>query len=128
MKFLFTGLRRDMLLALGSFFNSSTRGGMFINSCFAHCQSETQNTWFGVDSPRIHNKVQNKFHNIYIEIYIWLTLFISTVLLLMNCIFCFGLEIESSCEVLLRLICSLYGCVLTRPLQKQLVIGTLAGG
>ncbi|XP_015878128.1 pectin acetylesterase 9 isoform X1 [Ziziphus jujuba] len=50
------GLRRDMLLALGSFFNSSTRGGMFINSCFAHCQSETQNTWFGVDSPRIHNK------------------------------------------------------------------------
>ena len=30
---------------------------MFINSCFAHCQSELQETWFGDDSPRINNKV-----------------------------------------------------------------------
>ncbi|XP_031281075.1 pectin acetylesterase 9 [Pistacia vera] len=49
------GFRRDMLLAL-RLFNYSRRGGMFINSCFAHCQSESQDTWFAVDSPRIHNK------------------------------------------------------------------------
>ncbi|KAF3432976.1 hypothetical protein FNV43_RR24078 [Rhamnella rubrinervis] len=51
------GFRQDMLLALRSFYNLSRRGGMFINSCFAHCQSETQDTWFGIDSPRIHNKL-----------------------------------------------------------------------
>jgi hypothetical protein len=28
-------------------------GGMFINSCFAHCQSERQDTWFAPDSPRL---------------------------------------------------------------------------
>lgn len=50
------GFRRDMLSALGFFFASSRRGGMFINSCFAHCQSESQDTWFAVDSPRVHNK------------------------------------------------------------------------
>ncbi|XP_021301207.1 pectin acetylesterase 9-like isoform X1 [Herrania umbratica] len=50
------GLRQDMLTALYSFYKSSSRGGMFINSCFAHCQSESQDTWFAVDSPRIHNK------------------------------------------------------------------------
>ncbi|KAB1210687.1 hypothetical protein CJ030_MR6G009127 [Morella rubra] len=50
------GFRRDMLMALRVFYRYSRRGGMFINSCFAHCQSESQDTWFGVDSPRIHNK------------------------------------------------------------------------
>ncbi|XWS50504.1 hypothetical protein CRYUN_Cryun12cG0092600 [Craigia yunnanensis] len=50
------GLRHDMLAALNSFYKNSRRGGMFINSCFAHCQSESQDTWFAVDSPRIHNK------------------------------------------------------------------------
>ncbi|XP_050226010.1 pectin acetylesterase 9-like isoform X2 [Mercurialis annua] len=50
------GFRRDMLLALRTFSTNSKRGGMFINSCFAHCQSESQDTWFAVDSPRIHNK------------------------------------------------------------------------
>ncbi|KAJ7969943.1 Pectin acetylesterase [Quillaja saponaria] len=49
------GFRRDMLVAL-RLFKYSRRGGMFINSCFAHCQSELQETWFGVDSPRINNK------------------------------------------------------------------------
>lgn len=51
------GFRQDMLLALRVFFKNSRRGGMYINSCFAHCQSESQDTWFGADSPRIHNKV-----------------------------------------------------------------------
>ncbi|KAL6127711.1 hypothetical protein ACLB2K_071074 [Fragaria x ananassa] len=50
------GFRRHMLVALALFYKYSARGGMYINSCFAHCQSESQDTWFGVDSPRIHNK------------------------------------------------------------------------
>ncbi|XP_019149781.1 PREDICTED: pectin acetylesterase 9 isoform X2 [Ipomoea nil] len=50
------GFRRDMLAALRVFYYYSRRDGMYINSCFAHCQSETQDTWFAVDSPRIRNK------------------------------------------------------------------------
>lgn len=46
-----------MLGALRPFSVYSKRGGMFINSCFAHCQSELQETWFGADSPRINDKV-----------------------------------------------------------------------
>ncbi|KAL7175518.1 hypothetical protein ACSBR2_029172 [Camellia fascicularis] len=50
------GFRKDMLAALSLFFKYSKRGGMFINSCFAHCQSESQDTWLASDSPRVHNK------------------------------------------------------------------------
>ncbi|KAF5732364.1 hypothetical protein HS088_TW18G01058 [Tripterygium wilfordii] len=50
------GFRNDMLATLRWFLDSSIRGGMYINSCFAHCQSESQDTWFADDSPRIHNK------------------------------------------------------------------------
>ncbi|GAB2249851.1 hypothetical protein Droror1_Dr00013210 [Drosera rotundifolia] len=50
------GFRLDMLAALNSFSQNSSSGGMFINSCFAHCQSEYQGTWFAADSPRILNK------------------------------------------------------------------------
>ncbi|KVI10106.1 Pectinacetylesterase [Cynara cardunculus var. scolymus] len=32
------------------------QGGIFINSCFAHCQSESQDTWFASDSPRMFNE------------------------------------------------------------------------
>ena len=35
----------------------STQNGLFINSCFAHCQTERQDTWFADDSPLIGNKV-----------------------------------------------------------------------
>ncbi|XP_044469074.1 pectin acetylesterase 9 [Mangifera indica] len=49
------GFRRDMLIAL-RLVKYSRRDGMFINSCFAHCQSESPDTWFAVDSPRINNK------------------------------------------------------------------------
>ncbi|KAK0596809.1 hypothetical protein LWI29_019262 [Acer saccharum] len=45
------GFRNDMLAAL-----PSRLDGMFINSCFAHGQSESQDTWFADDSPRIHDK------------------------------------------------------------------------
>ncbi|KAJ8554428.1 hypothetical protein K7X08_025106 [Anisodus acutangulus] len=50
------GFRKDMLAALRFFYYYSRRGGMYINSCFTHCQSETQDTRFAVNSPRIHNK------------------------------------------------------------------------
>lgn len=50
------GFRKDMLAALSFLYYNSTRGGMFINSCFAHCQSESQDTWFADDSPRINNR------------------------------------------------------------------------
>ncbi|KAL0403146.1 UNVERIFIED_CONTAM: Pectin acetylesterase 9 [Sesamum radiatum] len=50
------GFRKYMLETLRPFFVNSTRGGMFINSCFAHCQIELQDTWFAPDSPRVNNK------------------------------------------------------------------------
>lgn len=39
-------------------FSSSKENGLFINSCFAHCQTERQDTWFAKDSPRLANKVR----------------------------------------------------------------------
>nr|VDD39350.1 unnamed protein product [Brassica oleracea] len=54
------GFRTDMLGALMNFFRNSTRGGMFINSCFDHCQSALQETWLSPTSPRIHNKTISK--------------------------------------------------------------------
>ncbi|KAM7272472.1 hypothetical protein ACFE04_027135 [Oxalis oulophora] len=48
--------RKDMIAALYPTFKNSNRQGMFINSCFAHCQSESQDTWLADDSPRVHNK------------------------------------------------------------------------
>lgn len=38
-------------------FSKSNENGLFINSCFAHCQSERQDTWYADDSPRIGDKV-----------------------------------------------------------------------
>jgi len=38
-------------------FSRSSQNGLFINSCFAHCQSERQDTWFADNSPVIGNKV-----------------------------------------------------------------------
>nr|XP_009382364.1 PREDICTED: pectin acetylesterase 9 isoform X6 [Musa acuminata subsp. malaccensis] len=49
------GFRNEMLEALESF-EGSQNGGLFINSCFTHCQSELQEAWFGPSSPRLHNK------------------------------------------------------------------------
>eukprot|EP01018_Ginkgo_biloba_P034060 Gb_06563 [translate_table: standard] len=49
------GYRVMMLTAL-KVLEESRVGGMFINSCFAHCQSENQDTWFSDDSPRFNNK------------------------------------------------------------------------
>ncbi|KAL3515843.1 hypothetical protein ACH5RR_022745 [Cinchona calisaya] len=44
--------RIRMLNAVRSF-SMSEQNGLFINSCFAHCQSERQDTWFADDSPAI---------------------------------------------------------------------------
>eukprot|EP00258_Populus_trichocarpa_P010826 XP_002318919.3 pectin acetylesterase 12 [Populus trichocarpa] len=44
------GFRNQMLNAIKGFSNSR-QNGLFINSCFAHCQSERQDTWFADDSP-----------------------------------------------------------------------------
>ncbi|XP_015570617.2 pectin acetylesterase 12 [Ricinus communis] len=49
------GFRNQMLRAIRGF-SMSKQNGLFINSCFAHCQSERQDTWFADDSPVIGNK------------------------------------------------------------------------
>ncbi|XP_030529536.1 pectin acetylesterase 12 [Rhodamnia argentea] len=49
------GFRNQMLNAIRGF-SSSRQNGLFLNSCFAHCQSERQDTWFADDSPTIGNK------------------------------------------------------------------------
>ncbi|AES82306.1 pectinacetylesterase family protein [Medicago truncatula] len=36
-------------------FSTTSQSGLFINSCFAHCQSERQDTWFADDSPLLNN-------------------------------------------------------------------------
>ena len=47
---------RNQMLGDIKDFSSSSQTGLFINSCFAHCQSERQETWFADDSPLIEDK------------------------------------------------------------------------
>ncbi|KAE8681257.1 Pectin acetylesterase 6 [Hibiscus syriacus] len=49
------GFRTQMLNAI-KWFSMSRQNGLFINSCFAHCQTERQDTWFPGNSLRIRNK------------------------------------------------------------------------
>lgn len=49
------GFRNQMLNAIKGF-SMSRQNGLFINSCFAHCQTERQDTWFADDSPVVRNK------------------------------------------------------------------------
>ncbi|KAM5560860.1 pectin acetylesterase 12-like [Rosa sericea] len=49
------GFRNQMLNVVKQFAQSD-KNGLFINSCFAHCQSERQDTWFADNSPVIRNK------------------------------------------------------------------------
>ncbi|XP_034206880.1 pectin acetylesterase 3-like isoform X2 [Prunus dulcis] len=51
----FQDFRNQMLNAVRDF-SVSTKNGLFINSCFAHCQSERQDTWFADDSPVLGNR------------------------------------------------------------------------
>ncbi|GAB2272520.1 hypothetical protein Dimus_007343 [Dionaea muscipula] len=48
------GFRNSMLTTLGEF-KEKKEGGMFINSCFIHCQT-WWDTWHGPTSPKIDNK------------------------------------------------------------------------
>ncbi|THU50475.1 hypothetical protein C4D60_Mb06t20620 [Musa balbisiana] len=50
------GFRNEMINALQGRFSTSSKNGLFINSCFAHCQSYNQDTWYADDSPTIGNK------------------------------------------------------------------------
>ncbi|KAJ6679970.1 PECTIN ACETYLESTERASE [Salix purpurea] len=47
---------RNQMLDAIKVFSASNQNGLFINSCFAHCQSERQDTWFADDSPRMGNR------------------------------------------------------------------------
>ncbi|CAN4076480.1 unnamed protein product [Withania somnifera] len=49
------GFRLGFLRALNAVGPSSSRG-YFINSCYAHCQTEVQETWYRADSPKLANK------------------------------------------------------------------------
>ncbi|PQM36345.1 hypothetical protein Pyn_31612 [Prunus yedoensis var. nudiflora] len=49
------GFRNQMLNAVKRF-SMSNKNGLFINSCFAHCQTERQDTWFADNSPVIGKK------------------------------------------------------------------------
>ncbi|KAI3690151.1 hypothetical protein L2E82_48126 [Cichorium intybus] len=48
--------RLEFLNALDGFFTLNSSRGMFINSCYAHCQTETQETWLMTNSPMLANK------------------------------------------------------------------------
>ncbi|WOG81747.1 hypothetical protein DCAR_0100898 [Daucus carota subsp. sativus] len=47
---------RNQMLQQIKAFSSSDQNGLFINSCFAHCQSEIQDTWFASNGPKVNNK------------------------------------------------------------------------
>ncbi|XP_057427725.1 pectin acetylesterase 10-like [Lotus japonicus] len=47
---------RNQMLNVVSGFSRSNQNGVFINSCFSHCQSERPDTWFSYNSPVIANK------------------------------------------------------------------------
>ncbi|XP_057844988.2 pectin acetylesterase 8 isoform X1 [Cryptomeria japonica] len=49
------GYRDEMLRSLNLARNSIDRG-MFINSCYAHCQTEMQDLWHSPNSPRLNSK------------------------------------------------------------------------
>ncbi|XP_041026786.1 pectin acetylesterase 5-like [Juglans microcarpa x Juglans regia] len=49
------GFRNSLLKALSEF-QKNEEGGMFINSCFVHCQTWMGHTWHSPKSPRINNK------------------------------------------------------------------------
>ncbi|XP_028779408.1 pectin acetylesterase 10 [Neltuma alba] len=49
------GFRNHMLNAVRDFSRSS-HNGLFVNSCFSHCQTERQDTWFAPNSPVVGKK------------------------------------------------------------------------
>ncbi|XP_050118332.1 pectin acetylesterase 10-like isoform X2 [Malus sylvestris] len=53
--FKLSGFRIQMLKAVSGF-SRAGKNGLFINSCFSHCQTERKDTWFSQNSPLIGNK------------------------------------------------------------------------
>ncbi|XP_057970907.1 pectin acetylesterase 5-like isoform X2 [Malania oleifera] len=49
------GFRNSLLKALSEF-QQNKEGGIFVNSCFAHCQTWMAETWHSPNSPRIGDK------------------------------------------------------------------------
>ncbi|KAH6798143.1 Pectinacetylesterase family protein [Perilla frutescens var. hirtella] len=49
------GYRNSLLKTLGKF-QKNLKWGMFVNSCFVHCQTWSTETWHSPSSPRINNK------------------------------------------------------------------------
>ncbi|XP_042389162.1 pectin acetylesterase 10-like [Zingiber officinale] len=49
------GFRNRMINAVRDF-SGSGKNGLFLNSCFAHCQSERQDTWYASNSPLLGHK------------------------------------------------------------------------
>ncbi|KAL3531818.1 hypothetical protein ACH5RR_005339 [Cinchona calisaya] len=49
------GFRNSLLNRLSEF-QQNKEGGMFINSCYVHCQTWMAETWHSPSSPRINNK------------------------------------------------------------------------
>ncbi|CAA7033627.1 unnamed protein product [Microthlaspi erraticum] len=49
------GFRSSLMDAIGKFHQSKV-GGMFVDSCFSHCQTTMSLTWHSPTSPRIENK------------------------------------------------------------------------
>ncbi|KAG2685837.1 hypothetical protein I3843_10G137100 [Carya illinoinensis] len=49
------GFRNSLLKALSEF-QKNAEGGIFIDSCFVHCQTWMDHTWHSPQSPRINNK------------------------------------------------------------------------
>ncbi|CAL9102566.1 unnamed protein product [Musa acuminata var. zebrina] len=47
---------RNQMLSVVRGFSMSRKSGLFINSCFAHCQSERQDTWYANNSPQLGYK------------------------------------------------------------------------
>lgn len=52
----FSGFRTDFLRALSALGNSPSKG-LFIDSCYIHCQTEMQETWLYTKSPLLANTV-----------------------------------------------------------------------
>ncbi|KAL1288693.1 hypothetical protein AAHE18_20G002600 [Arachis hypogaea] len=48
------GFREDFIKALSGVQNSPSKG-MFIDSCYIHCQTEMQESWFKTDAPQLAN-------------------------------------------------------------------------
>ncbi|KAJ4889157.1 Pectin acetylesterase 2 [Raphanus sativus] len=47
---------RTRMVNLISGFTKPSKNGVFINSCFTHCQTENHDTWYSKNSPAIKNK------------------------------------------------------------------------